>query len=304
MMRAIPFLFTAVLAPITMLVGCTQTVSKPEPEPEPMMEQPPATALQGRWTSSEDWWEEDANGVDRVVGTRYKTLTLTKSRWIYGQAEVRVDGRLEDEWWNSGTWESTADSITRIEQEWDDEEESLSEPVRVTKKYYWTNTDRTAMVIQDWVSGSDNESDHFLYSKMEPVDVNGTWRFSRYNDDDGFDQTWTISVTDSRFSYQYLTDQDPPHQFDMTGTATHDSDELTLSVIVTNTTTQDGGEVVGTGFWVGETLRFAYAPSYDDMTIRVSQMWDELVRVDGMWMEGHPEFPYGNYWMYFQRVPQ
>ena len=291
----------SVCAFIALLVGCNQAVSKPEVKPEPKEEQPPAAALRGRWATAEHWWREDDAGVDGIVGKRYKTLTFTKSRSIYEEAHVLASGELEDERQRQGTWEATADTITRIEQEWDDDAEALSDPERVPKKYYWTSDERVAMVIQSWDSDSADEPEYFQFTKVDPIDIDGTWRSSQFNDDGGFNQTWTITVNGSEFTYQYLTDQDPPHQFDLTGTANHDSEELVLAVTVDSTIMKDGDEVRGSGFWVGQTLRYAYAPSYDDNAIRLSQMWAEQEPVEGVWGP-NPRNPHGDYGMYLQRV--
>ena len=99
---------------ITLVAGCqaATSVSKDksdETEPPPAeMKLEPSEYLKGTWRQSEPWMEDDMRR-----GTRHRTLTFTKSRFIDANAEVLADGTVYDDWQHPGTWSATTEYITK-----------------------------------------------------------------------------------------------------------------------------------------------------------------------------------------------
>ena len=194
------------------------------------------SAFRGTWqATSFPWWEGDEQ-----IGTYVDTLTFTMERYIWMRSHYR-GGSFDNYSYDSGTWESTDSTITRIWEE-DDDDDDMTPVVerRVSKKYHWIDARKT-LCMQDW----DNDQELLSvptcvrYERVEnplPSPPVGTWRSTTFGEDrtmivrgDGtlrIDVVWSWGTftTDAKFEFDednyYLTLKDATYTRTPTGGAT------------------------------------------------------------------------------------
>ena len=303
----------AVLACATLL-GCQAAVTTPTPEPEP---EPPEVALtlQGTWRATETWVDDDGMMISGV-----QILTFTGGgRAILYNAEYDASGTLVDDWTQSSGWSATADTVTR---RWlgdhDDDGETSDIMREVAKRYYW-GAGRATMFMAPW-NRDDPDSDlahHERVTDPLPDGLTGVWTYDTEWDrreDLGYivGQHWMFTFgEDGAFTEVYRNtrrDTDESGYFTVIGTWRHvDEDPNSILVDVESATylRPDGtlnDLAESAPYWIGATMRYAYAPTDSPDLITVSTRVAELMydADAGMWVDNMYN-PYGDYWMRLSR---
>ena len=175
----------------------------------------------------------------------------------------------------------------------------------MVKDFLWGDGDtRNVLVVQTWESDDPGER-YTKYTRVaDPASLStpGTWTHERNDelDDDGhlIQERWTIVVDDDSFTYNYVQNGGR-YEFEITGSWTHDTENKFALVLVE--------ELMSTSerprdYWVGQTLRFAYAPTSAPNAVRISTFWDEqsFNAVTTRW-EDREDRPYGDYWLPLER---
>ena len=278
-------------------------------EMAPKMEAPPEVVeptLHGTWTMKRDWWEEDEQGVDRIVGTRTYVLTFTETRWIEYEVQRLTDGTWSDDHAERGTWTVSGDTVIRT---WIDDGRETA----VAKDYHLTNG---SLFVHPWRYGDDH--DHSKFEKYERVTdlpaIVGTWTATdiRAGDDGApgaVTDTRTVTVGgDGKLEYsrdvEWATGNFSGRMTGDTGDVVVDA--ANLFVIVSNGVFQRTASyeefddiTLGADDWV----RFAYAPTDRADTIIVSPFSEEAD--SGAFRDAigfdEPDWLYGNYWLVLER---
>ena len=166
-MRAIPVLFMAAL--IAVLTGCTQAVSKSEPDP--MIKQPPAATLLGTWERTTVGTADDG-----TVETEQQTVFISDTHFSEHNVLLNADGVEIDSWYVVGTVNIAASSVTLTRFEDD------GQTVPVEKEYVIVDG---ALFIHHWGSdGPEVNFDRFTRVGDPPVPgtaalpLQGTWRLT------------------------------------------------------------------------------------------------------------------------------
>ena len=286
----------AVLA-VFAITGCGGAVSKPaaEPDPTPKPAGPSAAELlAGTWRWSNPWWEDNQR-----IGTHYVTLTLTKSRFVFSDVDVRTDGTVDRTWRRVGAWSGSETTETHIAMTWldtaplgEDEEDNLpGVPRSFRVRYFWPDTERATIVVQDWDQAPHEDGgetvrlkdDYRSFAKVtEPVSTVGSWEAHRPDDDDRI----TLTVTGTTLLWQ--DHPRPGMSYDTHGRITSfDTEELFVNFTVLD----DEGAEMGDG-------RLAFVPGHGPNVVLVSPHWDESYEdILGNWITPNPRHPHGTYWV-------
>ena len=279
---------------VSLFGGCDTAMStskdKDQMEPSPEMDMEPSEYLRGTWRYSEPW------GEDGIQGTKYRTLTFTKSRFIDANAEVLDDGTVHNEWQHPGTWDATADTITKTWHRWIEGEGRDQNKTVENRSYAWVDDDRTILLLQEWDADADRQPVYREYRQVPPIDPYGVWRRLRVHEARG-KQVWEIDATGPIVTWSYTDEY--PYSHTISGPARVNVDELYL--LVDAETHNLNGEEHEMSF-VGHSARFAFAPGHNADTIAVSEPWRELERQDdGTWVD-REDLPYGEYHQFYVRV--
>ena len=204
----------------------------------------------GTWQSQYDWYDDG-----RMRGTFTDTLTFTKSRYILQRSHYMTGSATAYEpWANSGTWESTDSTATRI---WmhnhDDNDDTPEVLTRVSKTYLW-NEDRSILCMQHWDDDRENLDNancelHRRVASPPPTSLLGTWTGIEDNDN------WSIVLTPTNFTATNGS-------FTLTGTYMVNPEELFIMVTVEDAL-QEGESILATDehWWKGQVSRWAFAPT-------------------------------------------
>ena len=288
------------LLALVAMLGCQRaTPVQPEaPSPEPA---PPPPGLQGSWIFTEDWYEHDDDLDDYVrIGTLVDVLTFTKSRYILYRSHYLMDGTFEYEWANSGTWEPTAQVITKIYYDNHDDDDDTPEVLRrLNKKYRWAEG-RAELFLQHWDWG-DPDAPYEVYKRVAvPADlapVDGTWKGAD-DDDDGNGFTMTTTADGSFTIAVSVAESQAGRRGTWTATGKWTLDEaeyfLNLTELVREWTPAAGEESLPQDqpqTWNNGIGRIAYAPTDQPSQIVVSPIWQEREPDIG------EEANFGDYWL-------
>jgi hypothetical protein len=244
-------------------------------------------SFHGTWQSTRDWGDNN-----EIMGTFVDTLTFTTERYILHRSHNRPDGTYVDDWSNSGTWESSGSTITRIQ---DDDDDVATPDGRWSKHYLWGDEDRTILCMQDWEWQHEEiftgcmPYDRVLDPIPSPV---GVWRGTQQWDIGTVTFIMTVNA-DGTLTAEL---QEPPHRTcTVAAMWTHDAANYYLELTeATRTCTPTGGSPEPDDGVVGAD-RIAYAPtdrSPDE--IIVSYYWEETQASDSYRQ-------YGGYYRKFQR---
>lgn len=268
-----------------------------------------SSTLQGTWQIRYVWDEDDG-----VMHEELKTLTFAGSRAIEhilktvtrsGQAEV------ENEWDNSVGWSTAGSIITRTFI--DDEQQKRS----VDKEYVLVDN---LLAVHDWTD--EEVTNRFaVYTRVQdplPGGLTGTWKgWNRWCEPgDMFDESdeaeiisacrqrmpWTFSFGET-FTEQYLSlpGASPVVTFDLTGSWRQDPENHFVFVTVQEVAETTDGSPEDFP-WVGDELRYAYAPSGVPGQLVFSPFGSEREydEATSTWKE-REDRPYGGYWMRLER---
>ena len=291
------------------VISCQAAVVTPEPEPEPL-------TLQGTWL-----WE--GSYVDDEDGRTYdevQVLTFTGSgRAVSFNAVYDDAGTQIDDWTYTSGWATNDTTVTRTwYDDHDDDDETPDVRSDLEKSYYWVEG-RNAMFINPW--GDEHPTDyvqrHTRVANPLPDGLAGTWTYDAEWDrmeDLGYiiGQHWTFAFgEDGAFTEVYRStrsDNNEVGYFTVMGTWSHDNEDPNFVLVSVDTATylRPDGALVDLAeiapYWIGATLRYAYAPTDSPDLITVSTRVSEL-RYDeetGMWVDNMYN-PYGDYWMRLSR---
>ena len=285
------------LAAAIALAGCSGATAKAEPDATPM--EPPAPLLLGIWQVT-----ETAQGEAGEITTVH-TLTFRPERWIWvfvvrDQAGARVDHGHEQ-----GGWEQTDTTITKLYLPWDIEANApATEAVRVAKQYTLT---ADTLVVQWWQDDKADTGNATMTRVTDPSFVTtlagSSWVSEWLNPDTGKLEQWTLVFTDAGWRYTFDWDLDAPDEFSMGGlTWTEDTENgATLGIV-------DAVSRADLTGWIGDTVRFSYAPSGGKADVLHVSLWfnDQAFTGEGEaqdWnMDPHPVWKYGNYGWTFTRA--
>ena len=269
-------------------------------------------SLIGTWTATAKWIDDDRQYRETW------TLTFTPDRAIL-DTTMEVDGMLENQWFGQSAWSGRNGVVTRTWYEWDPEERRfLEEPLVLDKEYYWGNSERTELLMNEW--SDDEPTENFVwYTRVQdavPHSLVGTWLFKANErvtmDDEGlvrlslnadgtFEQRSTLTreldgetvVRVSTYSGNWEHD---PQSYSMWLTG------VDYTVIVNEEPDEDAQRVLRE-IYVGHRLRARYAATDVQSVLRLS--WIELEQQwnrETMGWEPNERFPLGNYHLFMTRI--
>ena len=228
---------------------------------------------------------------DEQVGAHVGTLTFTKSRYILHNADVYDNGQVGHEWSTFGEW-SASDTEEVIRMGWYDaspvvegEDENLPGVLmRFSIQYFWSNDERTSIVLQDW-NDANPKSEYRNYAKVtDPINIQGVWQSH-----DPDDENLTLTINGDSLLWQHHVR--PGMSYDTRGRITGiDTEELFINVALLEE--NDDDELVETG----EMTRFAYVPAYNPDAVVLSPHWEESHQEDGRYTTPNHRHPHGAYW--------
>lgn len=247
--------------------------------------------LQGTWQRS-SYYDHDELGEIHEL----RTITLTASRAVEYSTRTNRAGELVDDWTDSFGVSLNGAILTRTRDEDGTE-------VSVVKDYFIGGD---LLAIHPWWS-DEPELEYDVFERVNtvhPVMLTGTWNWTSTNEDEG--TTWVFSYTfaeDGTLTYRNRRTQGEDVQiFTLTGTFTHDLENLTLRHTITGVQRVRNGESVSTATdpHTGHTLRSAYVPTGDANAIRMSPFWREQ-RYDETAMQWVDRVLFGDYDRVFRR---
>ena len=269
-------------------------------------------SLIGTWTATAKWIDDDRQYRETW------TLTFTPDRAIL-DTTIEVDGMLENQWFGQSAWSERNGVVTRTWYEWDPEERRfLEEPLVLDKEYYWGNSERTELLMNEW--SDDEPTDNFVwYTRVQdavPHSLVGTWLFKASErvtmDDEGLDR---LSLNaDGTFEQRStrttkLDGETVVRVSTYSGNWEHDPQSYSMwltgvdyTVIVNEEPDEDAQRVLRE-IYVGHRLRARYAATDVQSVLRLS--WIELEQQwnrETMGWEPNERFPLGNYHLFMTRI--
>ena len=212
-------------------------------------------SLRSTWSFDGVWYGDDYV----VTGTYVDTLTFTKDRYIFYRAHYRQDGTFSFGWNESGTWDSTRNTVTKtFLHNHDNDDDTPERLTSISKNYTWGDDAHGLLLMHHWVDEDERMDYNFdLYQRVPnplPSPI-GVWRGAG---NDGAEFRITVDA-DGMFRFEA---EFPAEGGTETITARWELDEDNYFLNLTDgveTWTPIGG-VPGPGeSWV--MGRFAYAPT-------------------------------------------
>ena len=226
---------------------------------------------------------------------RHRVLTFRADRWVSAITERDDTGAIIREDHGSGGWERTDTYLTKIYL--DDEADNA--PVSLAKTYTLT---ADTLTVQEWYNNAPDAQMTTMTRVTDAAILTGTLAGSSWVmtdlQDSGVLWRWTLAFTDAGWRYTFDADPDEPGESFSMGGATWTTDNGAILAVPDAVSRED------LQWWVGETLRFSYAPSGEADRLRVS-LWfnDQRVNVGVGWtLDPHPVWQYGNYGWSFTRA--
>ena len=268
-------------------------------------------SLIGTWTASNSWISDD--GQYRETWT----LTFTPDRAIL-ETTIEVDGMLESQWFGQSAWSDRDGFLTRTWYEWDPEERRfLEEPLVLDKEYYWGNSERTSLLMNEWSDDQPTER-FFWYTRVQdavPLSLVGTWLFKDgrvTSDNEGFD---SLSLnSDGTFAHRSIRTREIGGEtavwvYTYSGIWEHDQQNYSIWLtgvdftVIVNEEPDEETQGVLREIYVGHRLRARYAATDVQSVLRLSwigleQQWNR----EAMAWEPNERFPHGNYHLFMTRV--
>ena len=242
--------------------------------------------LLGTWQKTHEWWDYDV-----IVGTFVDFVTFTETRFIFVRSHFLMDGTLDHQWEQQGTWEITDEVIVRIwhhNHDGDDETDDIRAELR--KPYFLIGDD--GLLVNHWADEGGDDDGLDLMTRVSDPSLSlppvGVWVWERYSDeDDWYEITMTVA-SDGMFTW---SEQNPNETWTLTAEWELDLDSYFIILTNATETLMETGEepephdrTRGARF-----LRFAYAPMR-------SESGERMIAVSDWRAESEEEQKWGDYW--------
>ena len=239
----------------------------------------------GTWQQMNDWWHDDER-----VGTWVDYLTFTETRYILIRAHFDMEGALDHQWQQRGTWEITDREIVRIWYHNHDDDDATDDVLtRLSKPYLLVGADD--LIVNHWAdeSGEDMGSDRMtrVADPSLALPPAGVWVFEWHSDEDDWYDIMTMTLaSDGTFTW---SEEDPNGTWTLTAQWELDLANYFINLTgATETWTETGQDPEPEDRTRGARfLRFAYAPM-------PSESGKRMIAVS-RWGEELEERPYGDY---------
>ena len=195
-------------------------------------------------------------------------------------------------------------TITTTTQGWpDDADGRWPDPVSSEKHYYFSD-DSDVLYVHDWNVEHPRNYERFV-RRPGLHDISGTYVFSR----DTNDWEWQSSYEISADSFVYETvvyaresrSGAASEHFRLTGDLRLEDYYMFMSVTGVEYAV-DGEPSSDSYSYIGQELRFAYAPTAEPDSIAISPFWNEMSYDESSktWKD-RQDNQYGNYWVFAKR---